>query len=691
MLNLKDGTLWQWDIGRKIIITVDEGSTIDRVQFYNGIEDHAREGVVEKDDQGRTLAEIPNGLLQYPNNLSVYLVTTTQFGVKTQEQITLVVNPRAKPEDYIFTDNEVRTYQKFVDDLEYLKKNLVTPDSVDKTVTEALEKEAEKFLKADTKDNTTTFTSNDAVGKEGAPLTWMSVDILASGEKHSSIFNKVSRMFQNVRFLWSQIGTTDISKLGNGTIKGAISAVDTKVADIDKQLEDGVAGIYIRIHADEQLIGQTLTITDGTTTYNEVVPATMELEVKVKALGIWTITNPVTGKVHELEINYYGAYDVDVRCYRRFTVIIDHSIADPEKCCTYADNAVGMTPGSFDWFNETIFKDLKNCVLVNGAVAYYLNKDNLAQKEDGSVANITTLGHDVMLEIPRMGYRIEWLDANRLEVSITDHPNDSNYNYDAFSLIDYNDCDKLYIGTYMGHSDGSHLFSSNGKKVTASKTLDAFRGAAKGRGHGYNIISFHAITVLQCLYTIFYKNLNSQSCVLKGYAYNKDYFFETSGTADTYGFMSEKIKASDPSVIGREGTAVKCFGIENLWGNYVTFVEGLMVDSQGNYLICERANNFNTSGTNYLNVGKPKSMVNGTYINRPMGTSKAGFLPNEGNGTDSTFYCDMGMIAANAQVALYGGYNRANGAGVFVMQVTLGSTHVNADTSARLMYQHRET
>ena len=232
MLNLKDGTLWQWDLGRKIIITVDKGSTIDRVQFYNGIEDHAREGVVEVDDQGRTLAEIPNGLLQYSNNLSVYLVTTTQFGVKTQEQITLVVNPRAKPEDYIFTDNEVRTYQQFVERLDYLEKNLVTPDKVEEVITETLEAEAEKFLTADTKDNTVTFKSDDSIGTAQAPLVWLPTEVLGNGEKHNVLFNKVSRMFQNIRFIWGLIGTADISAYGDGTIRGAIRTlkelIDTK-------------------------------------------------------------------------------------------------------------------------------------------------------------------------------------------------------------------------------------------------------------------------------------------------------------------------------------------------------------------------------------------------------------------------------------------------------------------------------
>lgn len=288
MLNLKDGTLWQWDLGRKIIITVDKGSTIDRVQFYNGIEDHAREGVVEVDDQGRTLAAIPDGLLQYSNNLSVYLVTTTQFGVKTQEQITLVVNPRAKPEDYIFTDNEVRTYQKFVDDLEYLKKNLVTPDKVEEVVTETMEAEAEKFLSADTKDNTVTFKSDDSVGTTEAPLVWLSTEVLGNGEKHSVLFNKVSRMFQNIRFIWGLIGTADISAYGDGTIRGAIRAlkelIDTKEIPEDVLRQSDVVDNLESNRADLPLsarMGKTLN--ENMVRYN---PETDMFQILLN--GVWT-------------------------------------------------------------------------------------------------------------------------------------------------------------------------------------------------------------------------------------------------------------------------------------------------------------------------------------------------------------------------------------------------------------------
>ena len=128
MLNLKDGTLWQWDKGRKIAITLDEGSIIDKVQFYNGIGHNAYPATSIEVVNGEILAGIPNSLLCYANNLTVYLMTTDEDGIKTQEQITLVVNRRAKPEDYVFTDDEFHTYQVYEERLQYLEDNVVLPE-----------------------------------------------------------------------------------------------------------------------------------------------------------------------------------------------------------------------------------------------------------------------------------------------------------------------------------------------------------------------------------------------------------------------------------------------------------------------------------------------------------------------------------------------------------------------------------
>lgn len=74
----------------------------------------------------------------------------------------------------------------------------------------------------DTAENTIAFTSSDVA--DGSASAWTSVSKLSSGEKHASLFAKVSQMFKNVRYLYKMLGSTDISSIGGGTVTGAISS-----------------------------------------------------------------------------------------------------------------------------------------------------------------------------------------------------------------------------------------------------------------------------------------------------------------------------------------------------------------------------------------------------------------------------------------------------------------------------------
>lgn len=80
------------------------------------------------------------------------------------------------------------------------------------------------FETGNSKNNITTFTSNDSTtGDSTAPA------LLTSGETHASIFSKVSTIFKNVRWLLSKMGTTDISTLGDGTVTGALSTLNSNI------------------------------------------------------------------------------------------------------------------------------------------------------------------------------------------------------------------------------------------------------------------------------------------------------------------------------------------------------------------------------------------------------------------------------------------------------------------------------
>lgn len=106
----------------------------------------------------------------------------------------------------------------------------------------------------DTKDNVTTFTSSDVA--DGQATSWTSVTPLASGEKHSSIFAKVSQMFKNIRFLYKMLGTTDISSLGDGSVTSAISALNVSLS---KVWYEELLSSTVSINASSRLVVQFTT------------------------------------------------------------------------------------------------------------------------------------------------------------------------------------------------------------------------------------------------------------------------------------------------------------------------------------------------------------------------------------------------------------------------------------------------
>ncbi len=75
----------------------------------------------------------------------------------------------------------------------------------------------------DLKDTTVSFTSGDDLN----PTGWTAIGKIFSGAKLKDMLNGFSTGIKNLRFLYKLIGTTDISKIGDGTLTGIVSALNT--------------------------------------------------------------------------------------------------------------------------------------------------------------------------------------------------------------------------------------------------------------------------------------------------------------------------------------------------------------------------------------------------------------------------------------------------------------------------------
>ena len=127
MFELIGKALYQWDLDRQIEVTDD---SVSEVHFAHPGDEKAL--VVEVDEaDGVRVASIPNILLQGYAPIKVWLVVgdVTVYGNK------LTVTGRAKPDDYVYTETEVKRYETLEKRIEALEQN--GGGSVDLTEIEA--------------------------------------------------------------------------------------------------------------------------------------------------------------------------------------------------------------------------------------------------------------------------------------------------------------------------------------------------------------------------------------------------------------------------------------------------------------------------------------------------------------------------------------------------------------------------
>ena len=91
----------------------------------------------------------------------------------------------------------------------------------------------------DSQNNTVTFTSNDTSTSDA----WTDVAVLATGEKHSSLFAKISTMFKNIRYIYTHFIKTEnildtleevVANTQSGKVAGALA-----VKELNRNIQYG--------------------------------------------------------------------------------------------------------------------------------------------------------------------------------------------------------------------------------------------------------------------------------------------------------------------------------------------------------------------------------------------------------------------------------------------------------------------
>ena len=374
-------------------------------------------------------------------------------------------------------------------------------------------------------------------------------------------------------------------------------------------------------------------------------------------------------------------------CYIKYTpkpdtygVKIEIGNSSPDGAVTYIEGAEGMSPGWDNWKDHEIFKDIRPCVLKDGVVQYYLQRDDYTKREDGSASTLYGSDGDVMVEIPKIGYKIT-TDGTYHYISVTKTPNKKGYCYLAHSKETDGDCDYIYVGAYLGFVDAALLRSASGELPSTSFSLTDFRSYAAARGNGYELFSFYPLTLLQCLFLLIYKNRDSQTALGKGFIENKNGFTNIGATNSETFCYGSTTSATDH---------VKFLGIEDFWGNCFCWIDGIYCNSS--YQLCTYYKNFtNTdSGTSpdYTLASGFSSNFGGNYISDIFGTNNGGFISKAKDGSSNTYYCDYGAWSVNNCAIFGGNCNSDTYAGTFALDVNYPASFSSSFIAARLLYKH---
>lgn len=121
MITIIGNKMYQWDTGRVIACTAPDGMRIDEIHIDNNTGKQAIVLEVYMDAE-RVCANIPDVVLQTSKPLNVYAVMRVGDEENTIEHEKFQVIARKKPDDYVYEEEELRTYKKLEAKIEELEE-----------------------------------------------------------------------------------------------------------------------------------------------------------------------------------------------------------------------------------------------------------------------------------------------------------------------------------------------------------------------------------------------------------------------------------------------------------------------------------------------------------------------------------------------------------------------------------------
>ena len=357
-----------------------------------------------------------------------------------------------------------------------------------------------------------------------------------------------------------------------------------------------------------------------------------------------------------------------------YGVKVDESNSNPESCVTYIEDAVGVntaTPTSLgSWENISPFNKVKLVGFKNGKETGDINPNDKTKYLSGESVPSDV---DVMSRIPKIYWDFT-NTSNGYELRISESK--FNDTCDCYAhKVGGVEKDYIYVGAYLGYVEGNKLRSRSGVSPTTNTTLTNFRNYAHNVGSGYQQWNWFTLLLLQNLYLLAYKNLNSQQALGQGVC-NASNKVNTGGT-NTKGMIYGKTS----------GKQQVCFlGIEDFYGNVWQWVDGMYCDGSYNTKVTPDNKTFNDNGSGFKNIGRFVSSYSSGRTSKVVHTNQGGFFPKEFSGSDTTYYCDYGGVYSECFGASRGCYVDGIDVGAFCLYVYWGASASDSYLGSRLVF-----
>ena len=378
-------------------------------------------------------------------------------------------------------------------------------------------------------------------------------------------------------------------------------AIITRTGSVATSELEGFGYALIRVSTNT---GRTLTCTNNLRTFTKTCGDSGIVEFSV-GYGKWTITTGASSI--EVNIENLQIYNVDLTGNRTYGIKIDTTNTSPADAVTYTDDAIGFTPLSVNqstgacnygsWGEQDFIENFlgcRPCLYKNGARVGYLNPNDYSKFTNGTTADITSgSAGDVMVEFKKLWYKFSKVDSDiYFQIADYDRSEDGFVTTAFTSEDDGHDVDYMYYGAYEGCLDGNKWRSLSDKRSTLNINHADTRTYCKNNGIKYGMENWAKRWYILGLLMLVCKGRDMSSTIGQGcWQQSSESHAVSTGSMNSRGLFYGRS-------IYTEG--VKCFGIENMWGNYWNCIDGVV--SAGDALLFKGTAPYNDAGSGYTSV-----------------------------------------------------------------------------------------